>query len=108
MFYDLKDYKNDIKKIKENVIEIAKKYNIEEVTILNNEIDEQLKKYTPSIMFYGVYNSGKSSIINVLAGNYIAKVGDVPTTGNIQKIPWNGFMLIDTPGIVANEEHTNC
>lgn len=106
MFYDLKDYKNDIKKIKENVIEIAKKYNIEEVTILNNEIDEQLKKYTPSIMFYGVYNSGKSSIINVLAGNYIAKVGDVPTTGNIQKIPWNGFMLIDTPGIVANEEHT--
>lgn len=106
MFYDLKDYKNDIKKIKENVIEIAKNYNIEEVTILNNEIDEQLKKYTPSIMFYGVYNSGKSSIINVLAGNYIAKVGDVPTTGNIQKIPWNGFMLIDTPGIVANEEHT--
>ena len=29
MFYDLKDYKNDIKKIKENVIEIAKNYNIE-------------------------------------------------------------------------------
>lgn len=73
---------------------------------LKTEIDDRLQKAHPSIMFYGIYNAGKSSIINAIFGEKIAEVGDVPTTAEIQKIEWGGFELVDTPGIDANDEHT--
>lgn len=107
MTYDLSDYKKQVKNLKESFITICKDYKDQKwVDGINYEIEGQLQKYTPSLMFYGVYNAGKSSLINALVGKEIAKVGDVPTTASIQRIDWNGFTLVDTPGIVANDEHT--
>lgn len=63
-------------------------------------------KESPTIMFYGLYNAGKSTLINALCKQDIAKVGDVPTTASIQTVPWEGYTLIDTPGIDARDEHT--
>lgn len=72
---------------------------------LNEKVIPLIKRHTPSIMFYGVYNSGKSSIINAIFGEYIAEVNDIPTTKAVKKIDWKGFDLTDTPGINANDEH---
>lgn len=107
MLYELKDYKLQLRNIVNSLLKILEKYTESEfLKNIEDEAEKQLQKYTPSIMFYGVYNSGKSSIINALVGEEIAKVGDIPTTSSIQSIAWNGFTLVDTPGIVANDEHT--
>lgn len=107
MIYDLSDYKKQVKDLKNRFTVVCKDYKEENwIQKIDFEIENQLQKYTPSLMFYGVYNAGKSSLINALVGKEIAKVGDIPTTASIQRIDWNGFTLVDTPGIVANDEHT--
>lgn len=63
-------------------------------------------KKSPAIMFYGLYNAGKSTIINALFQKEIAATGDGPTTTEIQKVPWEGYTLIDTPGINARDRDT--
>ena len=64
------------------------------------------KGHSPTIMFYGLYNAGKSTLINALCQEYVAKTGDVPTTAAIQPVPWEGYSLVDTPGINAKDAHT--
>ena len=66
---------------------------------------EAEEKKEPVIMFYGLYNAGKSTLGNALCGANL-KTGDVPTTASIEKIHWAGYTLIDTPGINAHAEHT--
>lgn len=66
---------------------------------------EAEKKEEPVIMFYGLYNAGKSTLGNALC-NANLKMGDVPTTVSVEKIHWEGYTLIDTPGINAHAEHT--
>lgn len=63
-------------------------------------------KRSPAIMFYGLYNAGKSTIINALFQKEIAPTGDEPTTTKIQEVPWEGYTLIDTPGINARAKDT--
>ena len=105
--YGLEDNKTEFRALSDKVISIYNLHGFEnEASAIKNEVDIQLEKVRPSMMFYGVYNSGKSSVINALAGEYIAEVGDVPTTNKVEHIKWQGFMLTDTPGIVANDEHT--
>lgn len=67
---------------------------------------EASNKKSPTIMFYGLYNAGKSTLINALCKSDVAQTGDVPTTTAIQTVPWEGYTLIDTPGINAHTEHT--
>lgn len=69
-------------------------------------LKETQSKESPAILFYGMYNAGKSTLINALCGKLVAKVGDVPTTAKVDYIPWEGYTLIDTPGINAKTEHT--
>jgi ribosome biogenesis GTPase A len=54
------------------------------------------------IMVFGIPNTGKSTLINTLAGKCIAKVGDKPaiTTCGQQIDLKNGVVLTDTPGIL--------
>lgn len=50
----------------------------------------------------GIYNSGKSSVLNVLTGGEHFKVGDIPTTATIDEFEYNGRIYVDTPGLNAN------
>lgn len=50
----------------------------------------------------GIYNSGKSSVLNVLTGGEHFKVGDIPTTATIDEFEYNGRVYVDTPGLNAN------
>lgn len=79
---------------------------LENAKILRITRQEANEKKSPAIMFYGLYNAGKSTLINALCKSDIAPVGDVPTTTTIQTVPWEGYTLIDTPGINAHAEHT--
>ena len=58
----------------------------------------------PQIMMYGIYNAGKSSVINALLGKDVAKVADIPTTDNVDLYSWNEYEIADTPGIEATIE----
>ena len=61
-----------------------------------------LKQYFMRVMVVGIPNVGKSSFINRMAKNSIAKVGDRPgVTKNKQWIKTGqGIELLDTPGIL--------
>jgi len=54
------------------------------------------------VMVFGIPNTGKSTLINTLAGRSLAKVGDRPAvTTATQKIDLhNGIILSDTPGLL--------
>lgn len=65
----------------------------------------KLSEIKPQIMVYGIYNAGKSSIINELLGSDDARVADTPTTDSVDYYEWNGYKLADTPGVGAPIEH---
>ena len=71
-------------------------------------IRKEYEKQRPPVMtFYGLYNAGKSTLINALFQDKVAETGDTPTTKKISDpIRWEGFELIDTPGINANNTDT--
>ena len=66
---------------------------------------QKLYATKPEVMVYGIYNAGKSSIINELLGEDRAKVDDVPTTDKVEYYDWHGYRLADTPGVCAPIEH---
>lgn len=66
---------------------------------------ERLSTNRPKIMLYGVYNSGKSTLLNALMGEERAEVDDIPKTFATTRYEWNGYELLDTPGIDAPAEH---
>ena len=81
----------------------------EDVKIAVDKINEiyanDFANRKPRIMVFGIYNAGKSSIINELLHDDRAKVADIPTTDKIDTFEWRGYQLSDTPGIAAPIEH---
>lgn len=62
---------------------------------------QKLEATKPEVMIYGIFNAGKSSIINELLGEDKAETNDVPTTHIISRYAWQGYQLTDTPGVGA-------
>lgn len=60
------------------------------------------KKTNIRVMIMGIPNVGKSTLINSLAGRYIANTGDEPAVTKRQQMIdlKNGVVLSDTPGIL--------
>ena len=69
------------------------------------QIREQLQQHRPTILLYGNYNAGKSTLINLLLERPAAKVDDIPTTASIDEYEWRGIRLLDSPGINAPIDH---
>ena len=65
---------------------------------------ERLKDLNPKLMVYGIYNAGKSTLVNAMLGGEYAPVGDVPTTKAINAYDWREYTIYDTPGINAPEK----
>ena len=86
-------YMNSIPQIKPIMKDIQSLYDI------------KLKSLKPQVMVYGIYNAGKSSIINELLKDDKAIVNDKPTTDKIDYYEWNGYEIADTPGVGAPIEH---
>ena len=72
------------------------------VKVINEKrIEKGLKVKEARALIIGVPNSGKSTIINVIAKKKVAKTGNVP--GFTKSLSWlkaNNFLLLDTPGIL--------
>ena len=56
---------------------------------------ERLDTNLPRIMLYGVYNAGKSTLLNALLGREEASVADKPETYKLTAYSWNGYELLD-------------
>lgn len=57
------------------------------------------------IMVYGVYNAGKSTLINTLLGREEAATDDIPLTDRVSAYRWSSYSILDTPGVDAPIEH---
>ena len=55
--------------------------------------EDKKNKPDASIMVYGVYNAGKSTLINALVGEEVAATDDVPLTDKITAYPCRKSLL---------------
>ncbi|MBH2029244.1 MAG: 50S ribosome-binding GTPase [Moraxellaceae bacterium] len=76
-------------------------------SVIQNIFEDKKNKPDANIMVYGVYNAGKSTLINALIGNEVAATGDIPLTDKVTEYPCRNYMILDTPGIDAPKEHEN-
>lgn len=105
---ELKDYQSELSAKAARVEALFKKYpdqtvGLEKTFVEINEL--KIKTVEPQIMVYGIYNAGKSSILNELMGEDKAKVNDVPETDRVTYYDWQGYKIADTPGVFAPIEH---
>lgn len=77
-----------------------------EVAQAGQHLAEKASQISPVIMLYGLFNAGKSTLINALVGKEVATEGGVPTTAQVQAYNWRGYTLLDSPGIDANVRHS--
>lgn len=75
--------------------------------VIQNMFEDKKTKPDANIMVYGVYNAGKSTLINALIGAEVAATGDIPLTDKITAYACRNYMILDTPGIDAPQEHEN-
>jgi GTPase SAR1 family protein len=89
----------------DGIEEICAKYNSAGLVPIRKLVAEKRASPNASIMVYGVYNAGKSTLINALLGAESAKMADRPETDSISRYPWREFEILDTPGIDAPISH---
>lgn len=73
----------------------------ESVEKLRRVYEDRINDLNPRIMIYGIYNAGKSTLMNALIGENKADVNDVPTTVAVTPYQWGEYTIYDTPGINA-------
>lgn len=76
---------------------------------IEKNFEEKKNKPDACIMVYGVYNAGKSTLINVLLGREEAAMDDIPLTDQVTSYAWGKYSILDTPGVdapIAHEEVT--
>lgn len=96
----IKDYKKDTFDQFQVLMECTESFS-EFSTYKNklSDIHNMIERCTPSLMFYGIYNAGKSSVLNAIFGEEKASVNDIPETHKVQEYKWNNYILVDTPGL---------
>lgn len=80
---------------------------VEQFGSVELEFEEKKKNADAVIMIYGVYNAGKSTLINTLLGREEAATDDIPLTDRVTAYPWGAYSILDTPGVDAPIEHEN-
>ena len=94
----IRDYKTEVVNLVSALQETVKGSS-QDMSAPFQAIHAALEKSKPSLMFYGIYNAGKSSLLNAIFGETVASVNDIPETHKVTHYPWKGYDLIDTPGL---------
>jgi len=74
-------------------------------TPIEQIFEDKKRKPDACIMVYGVYNAGKSTLINALLGREEAAVDDIPKTDQVTAYAWDKYTILDTPGVDAPIAH---
>lgn len=77
------------------------------VSQIDNTVKNLLDFEKPKVMVYGIYNSGKSTLINALMKQEVAEMADRPMTYQISEFDRGEYVLVDSPGIDAPIAHEN-
>ena len=72
---------------------------------INDSVRSLLNFDKPKVMVYGIYNSGKSTLINALMKQEVAEMADRPMTDQISEFDRGEYVLVDSPGIDAPIQH---
>ncbi len=72
---------------------------------IRTKISPLLMAPKPKIMVYGIYNSGKSTLVNAICGKRVAEVADRPMTDQVTEYDEGKYILIDSPGVNAPIQH---
>ena len=109
-----KGYAEIIEKIADDLLGFVSMEVPEECAYCVSQIDNTVKNLLdfdkPKVMVYGIYNSGKSTLINALMRQEVAEMADRPMTNQISEFDRNEYVLVDSPGIdapIAHEMVTN-
>lgn len=98
--------KDDYIDIQKDVVKYTSELSTQkELDSFSQHIESKLSDFAPTMMIYGAYNAGKSSLLNALFGKEeIAKTGDAPETKEVHEYEYDGYTIFDTPGLNANIE----
>ena len=98
--------KNSYIEIQKDIVKYSDKLVSEdELDSFNQHIESKLADFKPTLMIYGTYNAGKSTLLNALFGQEeMAKTGDAPETKDVHEYKYNGYTIFDTPGLNAKKE----
>lgn len=87
------------------IIEEFPEYHMHFAEKIEENVYGLLNTEKPQVMVYGIYNSGKSTLINALCKEEVAEVRNCPTTAQIEKYDHGDYILVDSPGVDAPIEH---
>lgn len=70
----------------------------------HQELQRRAAHSVPHVICTGIYNAGKSTLLNALTGTDYFPTGDIPTTKELSTLTLEDYVYIDTPGLNAQEE----
>lgn len=95
----IRDYKAEVIGLEKELEQLSSEINKNKYQQKIIEIKEKIEKSEPSLMFYGIYNAGKSTLLNAIFGEEVASVNDIPETHKVTLYEWGKYILADTPGL---------
>ncbi len=103
------DIKNDVEnlslRLKNFLSEQSEYFPHSFIQRIDSEVSTLINVKKPKIMVYGIYNAGKSTLINSIIGKAVAETRDCPTTYKIDEYECGDYILVDSPGVDAPIEH---
>ncbi|MDO4339107.1 MAG: dynamin family protein [Eubacteriales bacterium] len=104
-----KDLASRIKEIAEQFLQFTETEFIDVSPYFADKVNETVMKLLdiekPKVMVYGIYNSGKSTLINALCKEEVAEMADRPMTDKIAEYDRGDYFLVDSPGVDAPIAH---
>jgi len=102
----MRNYASEIGEVLDAAASIARTHSPESRLLNEHQrIRQHLGDYQPSLMFYGTYNAGKSTLLNALLHTDVAPTSDAPCTSEITSYKLGDYTVFDTPGIDAPQDH---
>lgn len=101
----MRNYRQELEAALDDVDAVVDRWMLASRSTHTNEARALLRDYKPRVMFYGVYNAGKSSLLNAMLGAEVAPTADAPCTSAIDEYQLGDYIVYDTPGLDAPQEH---